>query len=458
MEFEEFFRQNFEGAELTPSPKVWENIEKNLNQQDASPYRWAAWWLGGAAAVVLLSFFAYLLLWNPVASVSSSVPATSLAAQAPAHHTTTVGQEKTLIHSSTTTPQSTETATLSTQSSLQRTIAAGVVQHSATPYIAKPRIAKRQPIAPITLPAVHQKAVLPTTIAINSGAINTTPTVLAGNTLFPAASSVQFSGLTALPFQPLPISLLRAEAVLLPIQTQTATAPQLAVAPKIVHNKTWIAVQGTYAHYNPQFSNVQDGTVPNAFLTNTLRTGLYNYDRNTFAKDLTGLQGAAWGIGVEVGKTLWKGLGVKSGLVYTQSNVAFDKEISAVVVSTTSILRTITITNTTQHLGVPLSALYQADWGKLTLGLHAGIQTDLLLGYTLSNSKQDEGHTLNFGNHKTITFSGLTGVQVGYQIVPNLQLFLESSYRTALSSVYDTQLLQAQPSWFSVGSSLRYNF
>ncbi|MFY7788873.1 MAG: hypothetical protein ACOVQA_13475, partial [Thermoflexibacteraceae bacterium] len=430
MEFEEFFRQSFDGAELTPSNKVWENIEQDLAQNESPRYRLAVWWLSGLAAMVLLSFFAYLLLWNPVAPTYSA-SSTSVATTAPTTNTTPIANNTASNITSTTVEptvqSSTPTGTSPVGQHTVTTVAPQKVEVATQPTVIQSKVhsvAKKQ-----TVTTTNKKAEVvknATIVATNNNTNNTkivAPLATEENGVANKAMSLplaaQFNTLTPLPFQVLPLKNLKGEAILLPIQTPTTTTPQITATPTT--QKSWIAINGFYSSYTPNFSNVKDSLVPNAYLTNSIQKGLYNYDQNVFAKDLNNLQGTTWGVGVEFGRKLCNNFGLKGGLSYTESKFQFDKTISAVVVTSSALVRQTTISNTTQQIGVPISAFYQKDWGKFTVGLNAGMQTDLLLSNTVSNSLANEGHTFNFGTYKTLTFSGLAGVQVGYEIVPRIQ-------------------------------------
>jgi len=461
MEFEEFFRQSFDGAELTPSNKVWEHIEQDLNQNETPRYRLAVWWLSGLAAMVLLSFFAYLLLWNPVAPTYSA-SSSSVANNAP---TTTIAE-----NNNTTTPNVVEPNTKATNASTTPQIVQSIVETNSQKIESATTTNKRG--NKVQSGAVKKYATTTqnskNNFVANSKTIVTTDknTVNHNNILTPLGTeekasvlplATQFNTLVPLPFQLLPFKGLKGEAILTPIQTPTST-PTPQVTNSLSTQKSWVAVQGFYGSYTPNFSNVQDSIVPNPYLTNSLKQGLYNYDQNSFAKDLNNLQGTTFSIGIEAGRTLWKGFGLKGGVLYTENRFEFNKTISAIAITSAALVRQVQIKNTTQQIGIPISAFYQKDLGKFTVGVHAGMQTDFLLNNTVGNSIEQEGHTFNFGTYKSLTLSGITGLQVGYQLMPRMQIFVESSYRQSLSSVYDTHFLQAQPSWFNVGSSLRYKF
>ncbi len=463
MEFEEFFRQSFDGAELTPSNKVWEHIEQDLNQNETPRYRLAVWWLSGLAAMVLLSFFAYLLLWNPVAptySASSASVANNVSTATPIAENTNNNH----IVSTVVEPNGKATNASTTSQVVQATVetnAQKIESTTTTNKSSKVQSGSTKKYA-TTTPSNKNNFVANS----KNRAIATTHKTTANNLIVAPVNTEEkistvplatpFNTLVPLPFQPLPFKELKGEAILAPIQVATSsTTPQVASNPSTPKN--WVAVQGFYGTYSPNFSNVQDGAVPNAYLSNPINKG-FNYDQNTFANDLTPLKGTTFSVGIEASRILWKGFGLKGGVLYTENQFQFNKEIFAVVVSVANSKRQIVISNTIQQIGVPISAFYQKDLGKFTVGVHAGVQTDMLLNNTVTNSRSDEGHTVSFGTHKSLTFAGITGFQVGYQLMPRVQIFVESSYRQSLSSVYDTPLLQAQPSWFNVGSSLRYKF
>ncbi|MFC6996122.1 outer membrane beta-barrel protein [Rufibacter roseus] len=62
---EDIFREGFEGAESTPSSKIWENLNRELENQELKKYRGQVFWYrAAAAAILLLLVSAGAFLWN----------------------------------------------------------------------------------------------------------------------------------------------------------------------------------------------------------------------------------------------------------------------------------------------------------------------------------------------------------------------------------------------------------
>jgi hypothetical protein len=485
--FEEFFRNAFEGAEMTPSPQAWQNISDSLNK--GRNYR-VFWWAGSVAASLVVMFLAYILVYDPCGKPTENA---NLSAAKAIENKTTIAEKQQSTAAQILPETKAGTAKIATENSVAEKASNSNIVNAKTENVAPKNIANigtenigttKQKIAPeFASKTQNGKNKI---VVINNSTENqnqdkiqdksksktqdkTQPLVAKTTAVSLLAekeivvenqlekvlfiNSLEPKGLNWLTKIEIPL------LVMPVVQTQQLQVNNLATPTKT----SWeVGVLATYNSFQPNFSDVKDGLVPNAFITHNRGTSL-NYDKNTtigqdLATNMTNINSLS--LGLQVSKNLIGNFGLRSGLFYTSSNYEV-QTTTTYFISTASGLQTSpnTLFSKTQLFSVPLVAFYQMQTGKLVYGLQAGVQTDFLLQNTLNNSLESQfGHTYSFGEYKKVNFNGLVGLRIGYLVLPKLLFSAEANYRKALHSVYDTPNLQAHPQWLSVGFGLGYKF
>jgi hypothetical protein len=471
--FEEFFQNAFEGAEMTPSPQAWQNISDSLNKR--RNYR-VFWWAGSVAASLVVMFLAYILVYDPCGKPTENAnlsaanaienkitaaekqPSTAavILTETKAKTTTEKIVVEKIADSKATNPKTEnvaikniETKKIGTKKQKIATEAANKIQNGKNALVVINNIAKNQnqdkTQSKVKLP-VEQTTTVSLLAEKEVAVEDQLEKALLLNSLEPK-NLIWFTKIE-IPLLVIPV-----------LQTQQLQVNNLATPAKT----SWeVGILATYNSFQPNFSDVKDGLAPNAFVTHN-RGNLLNYDRNTtigqdLATNMTNINSIS--LGLQVSKNLVGNFGLRSGLFYTSSNYEVQTN-TTYFISTVSGLQTSpnTLVSKTQLLSVPLVAFYQMQTGKLVYGLQAGVQTDFLLQNTLNNSLETQfGHTYSFGEYKKVNFNGLVGLRIGYLVLPKLLFSAEANYRKALHSIYDTQNLQANPQWLSIGFGLGYKF
>ncbi|REE01226.1 hypothetical protein [Marinoscillum furvescens] len=124
--------------------------------------------------------------------------------------------------------------------------------------------------------------------------------------------------------------------------------------------------------------------------------------------------------------------------------------------------RDIDLNNQFEFAAVPVKAGYRLLDDRLSLELNAGVIANVYLGNKLSGSDDVASITIGPGNespYRDLSFSGLAGVEMGYQLFRNFDVVVEPNYRRALSPLTKQNSgFRANPAGFGLMTGIRYNF
>ncbi len=122
----------------------------------------------------------------------------------------------------------------------------------------------------------------------------------------------------------------------------------------------------------------------------------------------------------------------------------------------------IPVQNVYKYVGIPVRVNYQLLTRKLGATLGAGVSGDIFLSNRFGNEQAgiDEVHiTSTKGTaYRKLGFSAWLGLKMQYRFARKYSVFLEPSYRTALTSFTNTPALQSRPALFGVGTGLQMLF
>jgi hypothetical protein len=119
--------------------------------------------------------------------------------------------------------------------------------------------------------------------------------------------------------------------------------------------------------------------------------------------------------------------------------------------------------NTFRMASVPVKAGYVIMDQKLNIMLDGGIQANLFLGNELSdpdnNLETVEIRPGETSPYRTINFSAITGVTLGYSFLDNYALTVKPSYQRSINSLTkETSSFSATPEGFGLAVGVRYIF
>lgn len=122
----------------------------------------------------------------------------------------------------------------------------------------------------------------------------------------------------------------------------------------------------------------------------------------------------------------------------------------------------IPVQNVYKYVGIPVRVNYKLLDRKLGAILGAGVSGDIFLQNRFGNEDKgiDEVHiTSTKGTaYRKLGLSAWLGLKMQYRFARRYSLFLEPSYRTAVTSFTNTPALQSRPSLFGVGTGLQMLF
>ncbi len=499
--FEDFFRESFEGAEMTPSTHVWENISNRLDGKTRNkPFYW---WAGSIAASIVLIFCAYVLVYNPFADqvqgvVENHAQENQITTQNSKNNTENKVIEKTdnktaeinnnqnitgqviTSQNSTTTNTDNKIDVLNSANSSNKRNNQGVISGNANQNIENKQANRNSNNADLvqnsttkqtnkstkTITENNKTNIAKSNLDKNSDKIvnknldnNSVAIIATPNDELPSNLNNDFHLLKRLSFREFPTSIKPLQVILFPLFNTTSKTDAPKVAIKI---GTEIFIIGSYNSFSPNFSNVKDNVTPYPFITNDKNAAMV-YDSSKISADLMNpTMISSYSIGFAVNQTIYKGLGIRVGANYQATSYElqhtklyfYDPRNVAQPPTKPVILQ-----QQTALLTIPISLSYQLQTGNFVYGLHAGVQTDILLQNSLTNNYYNVGdHVYNFGSYNSLNFNSLVGIRLGYMITPHFSVNMEASYRKALNSVYDTPYLQSNPLNIGAGMSVGYRF
>ena len=119
--------------------------------------------------------------------------------------------------------------------------------------------------------------------------------------------------------------------------------------------------------------------------------------------------------------------------------------------------------NRIDFASVPLRAGFIFLDQRLSLRVNAGLVTNFYLG-NIHRSLDDQTPIAEFRNndnslYRNISFSGQTGVSLGYRLIQNIDVTFEPNYTQSFQSITRSYMgFSSVPNGFGVMAGIRYNF
>ncbi|QHT71566.1 hypothetical protein GXP67_35330 [Rhodocytophaga rosea] len=122
----------------------------------------------------------------------------------------------------------------------------------------------------------------------------------------------------------------------------------------------------------------------------------------------------------------------------------------------------VSVQNLYQYISVPVRLQYKLIDKKLSTSVGAGVAADVFLKNTIGNTDakvpEVEFNRQNNNIYKSIGISGLLSARVNYEFGGRYSVYVEPSYRTALSSFTKSDEIRSLPNSFGVGTGFQYRF
>lgn len=125
--------------------------------------------------------------------------------------------------------------------------------------------------------------------------------------------------------------------------------------------------------------------------------------------------------------------------------------------------RDVNMNNQFEFTSVPLKAGYLVLDKRFSVEVNAGLIANIYLGNKLTSNDQTVADlTIGPGNtspYRDLSFSGLAGLEFGYQFMKNFDVIVEPNYRQSINSLTkESSTFSTNPSGFGLMTGLRYNF
>ena len=119
--------------------------------------------------------------------------------------------------------------------------------------------------------------------------------------------------------------------------------------------------------------------------------------------------------------------------------------------------------STLNFAAIPLNAGFIIVDKRFTVGLKAGLLTNLYLGHKISETS-DESTVLKVepgtnSPYRSVSFSGSTGLSIGYRFMQNIDVTVEPSFAQSLQSITKSNSdFNTLPNRVGISAGIRYNF
>jgi len=460
----------FENATLTPAPKVWVSIEKQIHPK-RFPKR-VLWRIGGGVAASLL--LASGLWWHSNQPVNSVQDFTKTEKQPQPYY----GEAKQQNHSAQNSLKNTNSFHISEN---QVGKPHNLVQKNGVLQIAEPKIIAQSHVNQVSFEDNFKETtrnnninfVLATASKSDGKSKQNSGTkVISGNNtnkkLDFANPTQEVEFLT--PIQQIEAGLILAVTDLgkpVLVLMDIPHIPPKTVKPKI-KLVSFVGISGYSETFKPQFQGntlaiskaVQLGDTP---FTNGLNS--VDNDLHLALQDSTSnLQSFRYGIdfGLKFKNLLKKGtFSLVSGAHLTQTEFTvqshFVRTTSTQAHTDRQQIVENQLQNKSQLLNVPLQMIYTSgNSSNLGFRLGAGIETDFLLTNEWTN--QSDELTYNLGTAQTVNFNYVLNGGILYRIGNHIELGFDISQKQALNSTYDSKYLESKPLRIGFGGHLNVEF
>lgn len=197
------------------------------------------------------------------------------------------------------------------------------------------------------------------------------------------------------------------------------------------------------------------------------------------AQEQSGSSGLAYSMGVSMGTQVASKWVIQGGVNYltqtydyTANTIATSdfqnfeaSSLNTANQDNTKLLATspYSVNNNMQYVSVPLQAGYLVINKKLGVMINAGLSTDFFIRNTVTPSSSNLSKTTQGSGsespYRPVNFSGLMGTELSYQLGKQYRLALTPGVRYPFSSVYkESTGVDATPVTFDVGVKFRYLF
>ena len=255
-------------------------------------------------------------------------------------------------------------------------------------------------------------------------------------------------------------------------------------------DKLWAAVEFGSGSYNPNYSSNSSNSVAAAMLTSSQKNFVNTSSGRTATPSIEESMAAGlnYQVGINLGMRIVDRWTIEGGMQYTMAqtttntNIIIENRFFTESVALTSEAASIeavadiadqqeiieyreddlNLENTFQFASFPLKAGYVIMDKKFNLRVNAGMIANFYLGNTLEdNSDRVATLSINPGSnspYRDVSFSGITGISMGYQYMDRFNFTIEPNYVHALAPFTKASSnFDFSPTGLGVMAGIRYS-
>ena len=479
--FEDSFKEAFDGAEVSPSEKIWTNIELDLEKAEGGKMRRRLLFykLLAAASVAFAMCVAGIGYYAVNKSTNTSAGGLASSASSVENNKANDLQSNTEISDPSISATPNESTLLQKENlrSEKNGSNPGIDQTSVTNNRSSIKANGFSANGSFNNPATGQAGVIISESPGNDPAVNSVSTEYSfersANRSLPAFYSAKDPELVFPYTKPDPGALLLAKLA----EEELKYAKEDKKEKEHNSERLWTSVgfaAGGFSSVNPSVSP----TSANQMLA---------LSNSSVPDKQSKASGVAYSYGVNIGAKLSKRWVIQGGVNYltqssdyTATNVVGDNNFQALKAESINVLDKAnladgsassrlaptfpySVNNNVQFFSVPVQAGYLVVNKKFGFQLNAGLSTDLFLqntitpeGVSLDKTTQGRGED---SPYRSVNFSGLMGTELSYRFGHRYRVALNPGLRYPINSVYKSDVgIQSTPLTFDVGLRFRYIF
>jgi hypothetical protein len=459
--FEENWKSAFEGAEMAPSDHLWANIELDLvGDESKKMKKRVVFYQRLAAALVLVSASLGIYVWNS-REVIENVDLTAIDGKKTESQRATVQPSTASVEAG----DKNETPVAADKKGSQ-----GMASKNRLPDKASEGAAGRSNEARqgITRSAHMDLAILADSASQLGNSVVVSKKEIANEQAnIPALEQTQQLEVAQVQEMTVEEATRIVEEYLKPVEEKSEKK-------KKESESLWLAMGGSAGSYNPSSANTAGGST---FANNMMQAGALDRSGQTSQNSL----GAAYSLGVSVGKKISERWVVQSGLNYINQSIDYSSNVlmynasnqaqlsvpeylndglknsSMAAITTTN---PYTINSAIEMVSIPVQAGYLIIDRKIGWQVNGGFSSDLFLRNTLTDeSGQTERFSQSAGKgspYRSVNWSGLMNTELSYKVSENYRVSVVPGLRYGITSVLKDGT--STPLILDIGFRFRYLF
>ena len=479
--FEQAWQDAFDGKEMSPTPDLWQNLDRHLANQESKKYRRGIFvykWIA-AASIVIALMVSGIYFYNTYTTSSQQISKVQPGDETIDEQNDTNTENNQVLDNTPDIPQPTFTDNYA-QSAAKSTNPGGDGKVETNTEKGSDKIIKSQGQAIASSGKKDDHAGNPIRTPLDYVKDTDQPAVYSPHVteLAKTNNSQHVNMLTAKGAQ---LNHLEPEVAPLSIQKviNFEDDPFRKKADEMFEENLWAGVNMSSGYFDPNFGSERGGSVASE-LSSPMVGFMDNESVSPASVSQDNSGGQSFTFGFNMGKRIAKRWVLQSGINYLNyssdgSTNAFYKLSDQTRAPASSSFNfenaeslnlassVINFDNQFEFLSVPVKAGYVLLDKKMSLVLSAGVGTDFFLNNRVSSDSDGlQDFSVKPGEdspYRTVYFNGLMGTQLRYRFSKHYSFTFEPTYSVAINSFSKSDNdLNSFPNVFRIGVGLKYHF